>query len=215
MHLTISNESVRDANVSFSTLNPPEAEKCNLVHAINEALGKLQMTKTKVVRSSSEFESKFDPQIFNKCFPQLLPFGRGGFDEYRENKISLEQWIQNVVYCSNHRFQSDKFILFAYELLMQTKMYKGAALISSIKTEEGKKLNEACFKLTAEDIRLSQKYTKDLGDALKNGLEIPKKPEKLSSTAKLFLKMSKGSLHMPRIPGPMQKRSASRFFACM
>ena len=90
-YLTISYESLRDTNLSFSTVNVAGSQSIDLVEEIYKAFRKLELNKTKVVKSSSEIQSKWEPTIFAHAFRELFPLGRGGYDEPRSNKMSTNQ----------------------------------------------------------------------------------------------------------------------------
>ena len=47
-------------------------------------------------------------KIFCLAFPWLFPGGVGDFNDYRETSISLDDWIDNLLYYYDGRFASDK-----------------------------------------------------------------------------------------------------------
>jgi hypothetical protein len=47
-------------------------------------------------------------RVFCKAFPWLFPGGRGDFNSYREEKITVDDWVQNLVYYHDGRFAKDK-----------------------------------------------------------------------------------------------------------
>ena len=50
--------------------------------------------------------------LFCKAFPWLFPGGHGDFHSYREEKLTIMEWIQNLVYYYDGRFAKDKMWIF-------------------------------------------------------------------------------------------------------
>ena len=83
-------------------------------------------------------------KLFCKAFPWLFPGGYGDFNQYREEKISVMEWINNLVYYYDGRFALDKmWIFFALNFATrQTNQKSGSYFVDGFFKEGKKTLDE-------------------------------------------------------------------------
>ena len=89
------------------TNNKPTAEDNDVTKSLNKAAKQAKMDFPYV---SADPVDEFDEtqKIFCLAFPWLFPGGVGDFNDYQEIAISLDDWIDNLLYYYDARFASDK-----------------------------------------------------------------------------------------------------------
>lgn len=71
-----------------------------------------------IVRRSSSIVSDFDKQYWALAFCELFPYGRGGYDEPRNIKIGLKEYIRHCLRLSTRKHvQHHGFLLTAFDVI--------------------------------------------------------------------------------------------------
>ncbi len=97
---------------------------------------------TFVVRPSTVFASESDGDYLEKNYPDLFPFGRGGFGEKRKYRISRRAYLSHLLNLSTRQFQHVDFLLPLYDMTTRqevaNKAYIRSKLPSRGRSSEGR-----------------------------------------------------------------------------
>ena len=111
---------------STATVGISDLTEDNPYKAVAEVLGDVPVPctdvsdgskNTYIVRSSSEFQAENDPCYLEKCYPDLLPFGRGGYGEERRIPISRQVLLRYMLNLSTRQFQHVDFLFPNYDIV--------------------------------------------------------------------------------------------------
>jgi hypothetical protein len=99
--------------------------------------------------------SEYDTQngLFAKAFPWLFPGGRGDFYQFRNNKLSVSEWVKNLVLYEDGRFAKDRMWGF-YVLNFATRkknQTSGGYFVDSFFKEGPKNLEDLKAKIQSGD----------------------------------------------------------------
>ena len=145
---------------------------------------------TFVVRPSTTFASDSDPE-FEKHYPDLFPFGRGGFGETRKIKISRKAYLAYLLNLSTRQFQHVDFLLPLYDMTNRQEVsnvsFVRSKLPSRSKSGDGHISNgEAFGRLTSEAIQLAGQYKLAYAKATKLGQRLPPPPPEIDGVGLNF-----------------------------
>ena len=147
------------------------------------------------VRPSSAFASDSEADWFEKAFPYLFPFGRGGPSEHRTTCVSTESCLQHYLRLSTRQFQGFEFVLSAYNVVARKKTLKSAYVSCNLQPVRDHTVADnavdsrvaACYSsISAEDLKAAAEYRKKCGHAAAIGAPIPTCPSAVSNNAKRF-----------------------------
>ena len=140
----------------------------------------------KTLISSSRIASILEDYLFVKNFPHLFPGGRGGYNEYRPNKISFKAYIGNRLRLSTRRFQGPDFTLYAYDVENRLRFFKENYIRSKQKPGGNKSVDEMLGALSKEEILRCCKYYQECRRNLRKKIKLPDIPDTLSENAIFF-----------------------------
>ncbi|EFX67557.1 hypothetical protein DAPPUDRAFT_115347 [Daphnia pulex] len=137
--------------------------------------------KTFVVRPSTTFASDSDSEFLEKHYPDLFPFGRGGFGETRKIKISRKAYLAYLLNLSTRQFQHVDFLLQLYDMTTRQEVsnvsFVRSKLPSRSKSGDGHlSYGEAFGRLTSEAIQLAGQYKLACAKATNLGQRLPPPP---------------------------------------
>ena len=148
--------------------------------------------QTFVVRSAEDFVSDSDPNYLELRYPDLLPFGRGGFGETRKIPISKKRLVAYYANLSTRQFQKIDFVLPLYDYIVRTLSYNKAMvrakLPSRMVDKDGSVMPQAVAysKISKEDMRKSVEYQIECIKRKKLGQRAPRPPKSVSGLASSF-----------------------------
>ena len=70
-----------------------------------------------IVRPGRAFVSDRDVNYLETHYPDLFPYGRGGYGEKRDNHISRKAYFAHLLRLGTRQFQSVDFVLPVYDVL--------------------------------------------------------------------------------------------------
>ena len=70
----------------------------------HDEMGTNNTSSTYVVRPEKDFASDSNPDYLELHYPDLFPFGRGGFGEQRKNQISRQALVKHLLNLSTRQF---------------------------------------------------------------------------------------------------------------
>lgn len=85
----------------------------NLTTAVSEC----SHSNTFVIRPSTTFANDSDSRFLEIRYPDLFPFGRGGFGEPRKIPISRKTLLRYMLNLSTRQFQQADFLLPVYDVV--------------------------------------------------------------------------------------------------
>lgn len=91
---------------------------------------------TFVVRPSTVFASESDEDYLEKHYPDLFPFGRGGFGEKRKYRISRKAYLSYLLNLSTCQFQHVDFLLPLYDMTTRQEVASKAFIRSKLPSRE-------------------------------------------------------------------------------
>ncbi len=119
--LRSTNEEISSTMISC-TITIKEKDNGEFVHEeILDALPTQTSNKpqTFVVRSAEDFVSDSDPNYLKLGYPDLLPFGRGGFGETRKIPISKKRLVAYYANLSTRKFRFASVRLHSSDTILQ------------------------------------------------------------------------------------------------
>jgi ASC-1-like (ASCH) protein len=128
-----------------------------------------------------------DPEWWLKAFPHLFPFGRGGPNEARRTRVSVEACMEHYLRLSTGQFQGYEFALHGYDVVarqqlgrrayLQTKLRHGGARVEpGAESSERKDADPSDFAVNARDLTLAAAVIEEQGRALRLGRRPPPMP---------------------------------------
>ncbi len=150
------------------------------------------MPQTFVVRLAEDFVSDSDPNYLEIRYPDLFPFGRGGFGETRKIPISKKRLVAYYANLSTRQFQKIDFVLPLYDYIVRTLSYNKAMvrakLPSRMVDKDGSVMPQAVAysKISKEDMRKSVEYQIECIKRKKLGQRAPRPPKSVSGLASSF-----------------------------
>ena len=152
------------------------------------------------VRSSSKFSDMREPDWLELAFPQLFPFGRGGFGERRQVPVSRERMLQHYLMLSSRSFLGWEYALHAYSMLVQKQLSTRAYVQARFTRAGGTECRADAFcKLSAEEAVMAAAYQEACSTAAKRNKPLPQAPASLSADAKDLISsisiVSKAAMH--------------------
>lgn len=124
---------------------------------------------TYVVQPRTDFANDSDPQYLETRFPDLLPYGRGGFGEKREILISRAALVAYMMNLATNQFQHPSFILPVYNMLVReavaSKSFVRSRLPASVYRGDGSRMSkgEAFCGIPVNDLHQATDYQKKCG----------------------------------------------------
>lgn len=125
-HLAESNEDVGENTQTF-VIGAVEHDKSNLMdqnrkiaEMINDT--RISSDETYVVRPSTDFADENDPFYLEMHFPDLFPFGKAGFREFRKPPISKKALMRYYLNLSTRQFQKPDFLFPVHNLLVRQEI---------------------------------------------------------------------------------------------
>ncbi len=164
---------------------------------------------TYIVRSSSEFAGEDDPCYLEKCYPDLFPFGRGGYGECRKIPISKQALVRYLLNLSTRQFQHVDFVFPTYDMLTRKCMFNKAMASTKLPSRavdcNGQFLNkgEVFGRISAMDIQKAAEFKRQCATAAALGKRMPPLPTSVSGLAVEFFTQLKA------ISSPMQHSQAA------
>lgn len=122
-----------------------------------------------------------------QLFCPEFPFGRGGLAEKRARHMSEEVLLDRCLRLSTRQFQSNRFVLWAYERLQRQKGSNKAVLQGKTVLQNGMAAAEAYGRLSPEQIIAAVKYAQECAEAQRQGRPWPEAPQ-MASAATHFIK---------------------------
>ena len=156
-----------------------QQEGANIHEKVAEALcddQPLPQQKTYAVRPIQDFASDSSPDWLESHYPDLFPYGRGGFGETRQKQLSRAAILQRLLHLSDRQFQNVDFVLPCYDLVTKMSMkqitFVRAKLPSYQIGADGIRLSkaEAFGKVSLADMRLVGDYKKECANAASKGI---------------------------------------------
>src|SRR5579872_6921361 len=75
-----------------------------------------------------------DPEWWLKAFPHLFPFGRGGPNEARRTRVSVEACMEHYLRLSTGQFQGYEFALHGYDVVARQQLGRRAYLQTKLRS---------------------------------------------------------------------------------
>ena len=88
----------------------------------HDEMGTNNTSSTYVVRPEKDFASDSNPDYLELHYPDLFPFGRGGFGEQRKNQISRQALVKHLLNLSTRQFQQVDFVLPIYDMVTRQQV---------------------------------------------------------------------------------------------
>ncbi|MEY5044979.1 MAG: hypothetical protein RL713_204, partial [Bacteroidota bacterium] len=117
--------------------------------------------------------------LFLMTFPDLFPFGRGGFDESRKTKISFLVWVRYLLRTSRFKFiQHQIFCLLAFDIQNR----KNLSITQCIKCSLNPRLTSQIGSISDEELKAFLAFETQKYNARKLGMKVQGLPACLSGT---------------------------------
>ena len=138
-----------------------------------------------------DFVSDTDDKYLELHYPDLFPFGRGGFNEKRKIPISRSALLRHLLNLSTRQFQEVDFLLPLYDMKTRRDVAKMSFVRSilpsrnlcngSITTRA-----EAYGRISSEDLQLACSYKMACAKAASEGRPFPQPPVSINGLAMDF-----------------------------
>ena len=158
----------------------------------HDEMGTNNTSSTYVVRPEKDFASDSNPDYLELHYPDLFPFGRGGFGEQRKNQISRQALVKHLLNLSTRQFQQVDFVLPIYDMVTRQQVSNMAYVRSILPSrlsgpERGtSSKGEAYGRVPMEDLKAAHDYKVVCADAANRGLRFPPPPTSLNGLAMDF-----------------------------
>jgi hypothetical protein len=122
------------------------------IEALHESEETAEIVSSSImsIQHSSTIINSGDRNIFTQTFPDLFPFGRGGFNEERKAPISLQLWIRHLLRLSTGAFRKHpSFALLAFDILNRQQLQTA----QSIRCNMNPTLTSSLAKVTEEGLK--------------------------------------------------------------
>ena len=164
---------------------------------------------TYIVRSSSEFQAENDPCYLEKCYPDLLPFGRGGYGEERRIPISRQVLLRYMLNLSTRQFQHVDFLFPNYDIVCRKNMFNKAMASTRLPSRSigvnGETLSkgEVFGQISAVDIQNAAEFKRQCAASAAIGKPMPPVPKSVNGLAVDFFTQLKA------VSSPIQHSQAA------
>ena len=148
--------------------------------------------KTFVVRPPKEFVSDLDPDFLEIHYPDLLPFGRGGFGEPRRTNISRAALLSYMLNLSTRQFQQVDFLLPMYDMVTRQQVAMLGLVRSKIPSRILNSNNsttpraEAFGRVSIADLQMAWEYKNQCATTARKGHRLPPPPKSMNGVAVEF-----------------------------
>ena len=182
--VTIGGETQQDPNVHEKVV---KALSANSVLTPTETSSQMH-----VVRPDTTFVSDSDTNYLEIHYPDLLPFGRGGFAEKRRIKISRKAMLAYMLNLSTRQFQEVDFVLPMYDMVTSQQVSTIGFVRSKIpsynRNPDGSQSTkaEAFGKISTEDMKQVCDHKIKCAKAASIGASLPPAPSSISGVAAEF-----------------------------
>jgi hypothetical protein len=134
----------------------PKAKDVEVVNTINSGLdehNKKHHTTIQFPYKSPTPINEYDKEnsLFTRAFPWLFPGGCGNFGQYREKKLTVNEWARNLLYYKDGRFAKDRiWCFFALDFATRKKnQMSGGFFVDGFFKEGPKSLEDLQTELAA------------------------------------------------------------------
>ena len=148
--------------------------------------------ETYVVRPESTFVNDADPLYLENHFPDLFPFGRGGFGEPRKIRISRKAFLGHSLRLSSRQFQTVDYLLPMYDMitrqLVSTMGFVRSRLPSRLTPTNGSTITnaEAFAGVSTADMEKVKEYKVQCSLRASKGQPLPEPPTSVDGVAMDF-----------------------------
>ena len=145
-----------------------------------------------VIRPDTTFISDSDSNYLEMHYPDLLPFGRGGFSEKRRIKISRKAMLAYMLNLSTRQFQQVDFVLPMYDMVTRQQVstigFVRSRIPSRSRNSDGTQSTkaEAFGHISTEDMKKVCDHKINCATAASKGIPLPPAPSSLSGVAAEF-----------------------------
>ena len=145
-----------------------------------------------VVRPPKEFVSDLDPDFLEIHYPDLLPFGRGGFGEPRRTNISRAALLSYMLNLSTRQFQQVDFLLPMYDMVTRQQVAMLGLVRSKIPSRILNSNNsttpraEAFGRVSIADLQMAWEYKNQCATTARKGHRLPPPPKSMNGVAVEF-----------------------------
>jgi hypothetical protein len=139
----------------------------------------IQSSSLLTVEHSDSIMDIHSKNLFLMTFPDLFPFGRGGFDEPRKTKMSFLVWVRYLLRTSRFKFvQHPTFCLIAFDVQNR----KNLSNTQCIKCSLNPHLSEQIGSISDEELKAFLAFEKHKYNARRLGMTVRDLPPSLSGT---------------------------------
>jgi hypothetical protein len=136
---------------------------------------------TFVVCPSTEFASESDEDYLEKHYPDLFPFGRGGFGEKRKYRISRKAYLSYLLNLSTLQFQHVDFLLPLYDMTTRQEVSNKAFIRSKLPSRENSSggavsKGELFGRISTRALKKAGEFKKACAEAAARGVRLPLAP---------------------------------------
>ena len=145
-----------------------------------------------VVRPDTTFVSDSDTNYLEMHYPDLLPFGRGGFGEKRRIKISRKAILAYMLNLSTRQFQEVDFVLPMYDMVTRQEVstigFVRSRIPSRCRNADGSQSTkaEAFGQISAVDMKKVCEHKLNCANAASKSVPLPPAPTSLNGVAAEF-----------------------------
>jgi hypothetical protein len=136
---------------------------------------------TFVVCPSTVFASESDEDYLEKHYPDLFPFGRGGFGEKRKYRISRKAYLSYLLNLSTRQFQHVDFLLPLYDMTTRQEVSNKAFIRSKLPSRENSSggavsKGELFGRISTRALKKAGEFKKACAEAAARGVRLPLAP---------------------------------------
>lgn len=142
-------------------------------------LQEIQSSSLLTIQHSDSIVDIHTKNLFLMAFPDLFPFGRGGFEETRKIKISFLLWVRYLLRHSRFQFiQHPVFCLIAFDIQNRKNLLNTQCIKCSINP----RLSEQIGSVSDQELKAFLEFEKQKYNARRIGMTIRELPNCLSGT---------------------------------
>lgn len=146
---------------------------------------------TFVVRPSTVFASESDEDYLEKHYPDLFPFGRGGFGEKRKYRISRKAYLSYLLNLSTCQFQHVDFLLPLYDMTTRQEVASKAFIRSKLPSRENSSegavsKGELFGRISTRALKKVGEFQKACAEAAARGVRLPLAPSDVDGVSLEF-----------------------------
>ncbi len=106
-------------------------------------------------RRSNEFLRDSDPATILRAFPELFPFGRGGFNEQRGISVSWEGCVKHYLRLSTRAFaHHESYLLYMFDVIRRSRAMRSCHRMLEMKPDQALQTG----KVSAADIDMAERF---------------------------------------------------------